>query len=95
MASLRMQNALLFVIAVCLVLLVVHFYSGHLVAKAQAQAAPEKKAPSAAKVELPPLPDPKGLNLFGCRPDTTKGSGCNWIPVRVDEFGQLVTTEPK
>ena len=36
MASLRTQNALLFVIAVCLVLLVVHFYSGHLVAKAYA-----------------------------------------------------------
>ncbi|HEV7672610.1 MAG TPA: hypothetical protein VGS22_29170 [Thermoanaerobaculia bacterium] len=36
MASLRTQNALLFVIALCLVLLVVHFYAGHLVAKAQA-----------------------------------------------------------
>ena len=36
MASLRTQNALLFVIALCLVLIVVHLYSGHLVAKAQA-----------------------------------------------------------
>ncbi len=36
MASSRLHNTLLFVIAVCLVLIVVHLYSGQLVAKAQA-----------------------------------------------------------
>jgi hypothetical protein len=37
MANSRLHNALLFVIALCLVLIVVHLYSGHVVAKAQAQ----------------------------------------------------------
>ena len=42
MASLRTQNALLFVIALCLVLIVVHLYSDvDLVAKAQAQGGSE------------------------------------------------------
>lgn len=41
MASLRTQNALLFVIALCLVLLVVHLYSGRVVSKAQAQGGSE------------------------------------------------------
>lgn len=82
MASLRTQNALLFVIAACLVLLVVHFYSGHLVAKAQA-------APSPA-----PAVDKKEVHLHGCRPNATKNFNCDWVPVRVDDYGYVITTPP-
>jgi hypothetical protein len=78
MASLRTQNALLFVIALCLVLLVVHFYSGHLVA--QAQAAEDPTAPAA---------DGKEVHLYGCLPNPKNGFACSWLPVRVDEYGIL------
>lgn len=78
MVSLRTQNALLFVIALCLVLLVVHFYSGHLVAKAYAAISPAPKDSAGAVV------------LYGCY-QTDPKKPCDWQPVQVDKFGHLIT----
>ncbi|HEV7672611.1 MAG TPA: hypothetical protein VGS22_29175 [Thermoanaerobaculia bacterium] len=84
MAGSRLHNALLFVIALCLVLIVVHLYSGHMVAQAQAA---EPKAP----VD-PSAPRGAGLVvLYGCdRPNLTEP--CTWKAVRVDERGNLLTS---
>ena len=94
MASLRTQNALLFVIAVCLVLLVVHFYSGHLVAQAQAAQAPKAPAakapaPSSPKDPLEEYPaDSKAAHLYGrtCRTVEQHREQCQWVPVSVDQI---------
>ena len=78
MTSLRTQNALLFVIAACLVLLVVHFYSGHLVAKVYAAQA--VSAPAGANA----------VALYGCyRYSDT--SACAWKELRSDGSGHLLT----
>lgn len=80
MASLRIQNALLFVIAVCLVLLVVHAYSGHLIAKAYADT-----------ISVPPAP--KGADavvLYGCY-RANDDAVCDWKALKVDKFGNLFT----
>ncbi|HEV7672609.1 MAG TPA: hypothetical protein VGS22_29165 [Thermoanaerobaculia bacterium] len=87
MASSRTQNALLFVIAACLVLIVVHLYSGHLVA--QAQAAPAGKASAAPNAENPP--DPNGMHLYGESCESGGGkSVCTWTRVRVNKDGVLL-----
>jgi hypothetical protein len=98
MASSRLHNALLFVIAVCLVLLVVHFYSGHLVDKAQAAqpTPPAAKSPAAdPKAQTPETPSPMAqppssnwVYLFGC---DASGGTCHWSPVKVDPNGYLLT----
>ena len=89
MASLRTQNALLFVIALCLVLLVAHLYSGHLVDKAQA-AAPERPFPNLADLS-PGSPAPAGATaviLYGCYHDKVF-EPCQWKALQVDPNGFL------
>lgn len=90
MASLRTQNALLFVIALCLVLLVVHFYSGHLVTPAQAQEVPKAEPPRGPLEENPA--DPKAAHLYGRRCRTNQnGEICGWVPVSVEQGKLLVS----
>ena len=92
MASLRTQNALLFVIALCLVLIVVHLYSGHLVTPAQAEEFPNAEAttdPKGPREENPA--DPKAAHLYGrvCR-HVKAGEICGWFPVSVEQGKLLI-----
>jgi hypothetical protein len=70
----RTRDGLLFVIAVCLVLIVLRLYSGDLVTPAQASLENPKSF--------------SNMHIYGCLP-TNSEKECTWVPVRADRDGRL------
>ena len=75
----RTKNALLFVIALCLVLIVLRLYSsGDFVREAQAQTLGTGTHEA---------------DLYACQPYTGGAPGCDWVPVLVNSRRALVTAQ--